>query len=153
MSLTTTSIPTATPPPAAASFGDSAENRRDVGERELFSSVIARASRAPGSSKEADARTAAQGLVSTALVQPIFKQLRESASAAAPPFGPGPGERSFRSMLDTTMAQKLVSSQNWPLVDRLARDLLKKGSPTLSLTSTPLQIQPLPTLTASDVAR
>ncbi len=129
--------------------------RRDLSERELFSSVIARASRAPGASKEADARAAAQSLVSTALVQPIFKQLRESASAAPPPFGPGPGERSFRGMLDATMAQKLVTSQNWPLVDRLARDLLKKSSgssvdaslapskdPAAAITSRPLAALP-----------
>ncbi len=138
-----------------------ASAQRDVGERELFSSVIARASRAPGASKEADARTAAEGLVSTALVQPIFKQLRESASAAPPPFGPGPGERSFRGMLDTTMAQKLVTSQNWPLVDRLARDLLKRSSGSSATTppapskDTPAAItsRPLAVLPPSDSTR
>jgi hypothetical protein len=130
---------------------------RDNDERELFSSVIARASRAPGASKEADARTAAEGLVTAALVQPIFKQLRESAGAAPPPFGPGPGERSFRGMLDTTIAQKLVTSQNWPLVDRLARDLLNRSGTGPPLTNPPAksssQSTPLPVLTSSDAAR
>jgi hypothetical protein len=104
-----------------------------------------------------DARTAAEGLVTAALVQPIFKQLRESAGAAPPPFGPGPGERSFRGMLDTTMAQKLVTSQNWPLVDRLARDLLNRSGTGPPLTNPPAksssQSTPLPVLTSSDAAR
>jgi Rod binding domain-containing protein len=100
---------------------------RDNSERELFSTVISRAQRSGAASREAEAREAARGLVSAALVQPILKQLRESKNAAPPPFGPGPGERSFREMMDATVAQKLVTSQNWPLVDRLARDLLRRS--------------------------
>jgi len=70
---------------------------------------------------------AAQDLVSVALVQPVLKHMRE-ANKAAPPFGPGKGERMFRSMMDVDIARGLVSSGRWELVNAVARKLLNKTS-------------------------
>lgn len=74
----------------------------------------------------AKVREAAENFVSIALVQPVFKQLR-STNNAAPPFAPTKAEQQFQSMIDARLAQKLVKSSNWPLVDRLAQDMLKKS--------------------------
>jgi|GEM_PF-2463353 len=77
------------------------------------------------------AREAAEGLVSAALIEPVLKRLRESGGAAAP-FAPNAAERSFRQMLDAEFAQRMVKSGRggggWPLVDKLAQDLLARGT-------------------------
>lgn len=70
------------------------------------------------------AREAAQDFVAIAFVMPILKQLRES-NKAAPPFGPGPGEKQFRSMADAQTAQQIVRGANFPIVDRIASDIAK----------------------------
>lgn len=74
----------------------------------------------------AKVREAAENFVSIALVQPVFKQLRSTNNAAAP-FAPTKAEQQFQSMIDARLAQRLVKSSNWPLVDRLAQDMLKKS--------------------------
>lgn len=72
----------------------------------------------------ARARAAAEALVAQTFVGPVLKQLRES-SEAAPPFAPGPGEKQFRALLDAELAQRMVSGWRLPLVERVARDLLR----------------------------
>lgn len=79
-----------------------------------------------GTADPAKVREAAENFVSMALVQPVFKQLR-STNNAAPPFAPTKAEQQFQSLIDARLAQKLVKSSNWPLVDRLAQDMLKKA--------------------------
>ena len=98
---------------------------RRSGEQELFSQVISRAKAKTGETAEQRARSAAEQLVATALVQPVLKQLRESNNAA-PPFAPNEAERTFRSFMDAGLAQRMVSSQHWGLVDHLARGMLKR---------------------------
>ncbi|MCX5689497.1 MAG: hypothetical protein NTV94_06880 [Planctomycetota bacterium] len=78
--------------------------------------------------EKARARAGAEQLLSVALVQPVLKSLRESNHAAAP-FAPSQGERTFRAMMDASMAQNLVKSGNWGLVDRVAQALLRNTSP------------------------
>lgn len=93
-----------------------------------FGRVLARASeREPGSSPEAAARRAAEEFVASALITPVLKALREQNSAA-PPFAPGDGERLFGPLLDEEIAFRISRAERFPLVDRLARDLLKHGS-------------------------
>lgn len=94
-------------------------------DQELFSQVISRAQSNKEETPEARARAAAEQLVATALVQPVLKQLRESNHAEAP-FAPNAAERSFRSLMDAGLAQRMVTSQHWGLVDNLARGMLKK---------------------------
>jgi Rod binding domain-containing protein len=90
--------------------------------QEEFSSTLGRA-RAQELPKEERAQVAAAQLVSAALVQPVFKQLRESTQATGP-FAPGRGEKMFRQLLDTATADRLVTSGRWGLVDAVARRML-----------------------------
>jgi len=99
---------------------------RLLDEQAGFAGVMAQARGGDEGTPEQRARTAAEQLVSTALVQPIFKRLRESNNAAAP-FGPNQAERMFGSMLDARHAERMVSSQRWGLVDQLARRMLTKA--------------------------
>lgn len=105
----------------------SADTQR-ASEQEVFSQVLARARHNPDDTPEQRARNAAEQLVSTSLVQPILKKLRDSNNAAAP-FGPNRTERMFGSMMDATLAQRMVGSQSWGLVDQLARRMLERSQP------------------------
>lgn len=97
-----------------------------ISEQHSFASILARDRRAP--TPEAAARESAEQLVAISLVQPVLKQLRDS-DRAAPPFAPTQAERQFRSLMDAELAQRLVRASNFPLVDRLARDLLARAAP------------------------
>ncbi len=77
-------------------------------------------------SPEEAARDAAEQFVAVTLVQPLLKQLRETNNAAEP-FAPGEAEKQFRALHDATLAHEIVSAGHWPLIDRLARDLLQKS--------------------------
>jgi Rod binding domain-containing protein len=72
------------------------------------------------------ARDVAEQYVAIALVQPLLKQFRETSNAA-PPFAPTPAEKQFRALTDADLAQQIVRAKQFPLVDRLARDLLIRG--------------------------
>lgn len=101
-------------PPAAPSIGPAQD----------FSKVIGRMN-PDEMTPEQRAAEGAQQLVSVALVQPVLKSLRESNNAAGP-FAPSQGERTFRGMMDATLAQRLVTGGHWGLVDHVARTLLSK---------------------------
>ena len=94
-------------------------------DQELFSQVISRAKGKGGSTPQERARTAAEQLVSTALVQPVFKQLRESNNAAEP-FAPNQAEPHVPRADGCTNCARMVHSSHWGLVDHLARGMLKK---------------------------
>lgn len=92
-----------------------------------FSSTLmkARSSGSASGTPEQRAREAAEEFVSVALVQPILGKLRDS-NQAAPPFRPTRGEQQFQGLADAQVARQIVRSSHFPLVDRLARDLLRK---------------------------
>jgi Rod binding domain-containing protein len=75
---------------------------------------------------ESAARDAAEQWVAATLVQPLLKQLRDM-NTAAPPFSPGPGEKQFGALMDAQVAHQIVTAKHFPLVDRVARQLLAKG--------------------------
>jgi Rod binding domain-containing protein len=75
-------------------------------------------------SQSSQARTAAEGLVSTTFIEPILKQVRES-NTAPPPFGPSNAEKQFSSLLDTKLADEIVHAANFPLVERITQQLLR----------------------------
>ncbi len=114
---------------AAPSFGGGLTGQRSFAEAlgDMRNAVRfeAKEDRKP----EDRALDAARQLVATTLVEPILKQARES-NQAPPPFGPTQAERQFGSLLDHKLAQDIVTASGFPLVDRLARDLLKKGGLT-----------------------
>lgn len=90
-----------------------------------FSGVLGRAIER-GETGPEQARKAAEQFVAIALVQPLLSQLR-AANQSAPPFAPTQGEKQFQSLLDSHLAQEITRSKNFPLVDRLAADLMKRA--------------------------
>ena len=104
--------------------GRSIDSPDDAG---VFRSVLGRA--VQQGDKESQVRQSAEELVAIALIQPILAEMRAS-NDAAPPFAPGPYEKQFGSLMDAEVSRRLVKAQNFPLVDRLARDLLRKSQTT-----------------------
>ncbi|MBY0114241.1 MAG: rod-binding protein [Phycisphaerales bacterium] len=103
-------------------------------DQKAFTQIMGReVERMRGKPDPAKTREAAENFVAIALVQPIFKQLRSTNNAVAP-FAPTKAEQQFQSMIDAQLAQKMVKSSNWPLVDRLAQDMLKKAMGTAAPT-------------------
>lgn len=88
-----------------------------------FAALIARAR--SGERPESAARRAAEDFVAVALVQPILARVRASNRASAP-FAPGQAERQFGAIADAQVARQIVRKGGYPLVDRLAHDLLKR---------------------------
>ena len=80
-------------------------------------------------------RSVAEEFVASSLIFPILKELRQSNNAWGP-FAQGRHEETFGAMLDIEIASQIVRASNFPLVDRLARDLLRhqegKAAPTSS---------------------
>lgn len=77
---------------------------------------------------EQAARRSAEEFVASTLIVPVLKALREQNSAA-PPFAPGAGEQLFGPLLDEEIAVRISRAERFPLVERLARDLLKHSGP------------------------
>ncbi len=75
-------------------------------------------------------RQAAEEFVAIGLVQPILASMREMNNAA-PPFAPGAAERRFGPMLDAEIAQRIVQSANFEVVDSVARQLLRAQGPSV----------------------
>lgn len=65
-------------------------------------------------------REAAEDLVSIALVQPVLKQIRDG-NHLPPPFGPGPAEKQFGTLVDAQWSRSMVKSKNFPLVGAVER--------------------------------
>lgn len=102
---------------------------RTLDTQRSFASILGRATAAPPESRLTDegrAREAAEQLVTQTFVVPMLKQLRETNTAAAP-FAPTQAERQFRALADADLAQRIVKAARFPLVERLARDLLKRA--------------------------
>lgn len=116
--------------PVSTGFADGAMARSGLArEQAEFSRIMSmasagntRTSQTDTDEADAKARDAAEQLVAVVLIEPIFKQMRES-NQAPPPFGPTNGEKQFRSMIDAKLAHEIASAAQFPLVDRLARDL------------------------------
>lgn len=73
---------------------------------------------------EIKARDAASDFVAQTLVLPVLAQMREM-NDAADPFKPSSGEKQFGALLDQKLAKEITKASSFPLVDRLARDLLR----------------------------
>lgn len=96
-------------------------------ERALFAGALARAKQTLGT-PEARAREGAEQLVATALVMPVLKSLRESNGAAGV-FAPSSGEKTFRAIADTALAERLVRRSDWALVDKIAASMSRALTP------------------------
>lgn len=71
------------------------------------------------------ARRGAEELVANALILPAFKMMREDP-LQSDLLGKAPGQEAFESMWDQEIANRLARSAQLPLVDSVARRLLRK---------------------------
>lgn len=97
-----------------------------VARQRSFAGVLGRELAGGGAARqtpEQRARATAEQLVAVTFIQPLLKQLRET-NHAAPPFGPTQAERQFGALADADLAQQVTRAAHFPLVDRLAQDLL-----------------------------
>jgi len=104
--------------------------QRDISQQD-FSSVLSRSRNDVEKTVEEQARAGAEQFVAIAMIQPLLKQWRES-NAAAPPFAPSQGEKQFQSLFDGQIAQQIARASRFPLVERVAEQLLlrtKKPGP------------------------
>lgn len=83
------------------------------------------AAKANRGDSESEARRAAQEMVALSFVQPMLAEMRKSEDAAGL-FAPSAAEKQFRAMQDRLLAQEIVEASRFPLVDRMARDLLRE---------------------------
>lgn len=74
--------------------------------------------RAQGKGKKDELREAAEQMVSTTLIMPLFDQLR-SDPLAANMFHGGQAESVFRRQLDQTLADRIAGSSGFDLVDSI----------------------------------
>jgi Rod binding domain-containing protein len=110
--------------PDAVGSGALAERQKS------FAGILSRAQSHPGAkaaTSEVEARESAEQFVAITFLQPLLKQLRETNRASAP-FALSAGEKQMQGMLDAHVSQQIVSSSSWPLVDRIASDMLKNSS-------------------------
>lgn len=105
----------------------SASQRRLLDDQAGFAAVLSRAK----DGGENSARDAAEKLVAVAFVQPVLAKMREAGNAT-PPFQANAAEKSFRGMMDSALAQKIVKCSRWSLVDRIEAKL-NRESPTAAL--------------------
>lgn len=113
-------------PEAGPGFMPSIDPRLTARQEE-FASIIGRKRYLGKVTPEEQAREAAEDFVSISFVQPVLAQLRSTNSASAP-FAPTRGEQQFQAMADAQLAQKIVRASDFPLVSRLAHDLLRRGN-------------------------
>lgn len=69
--------------------------------------------------RKAEARQAANQLVSSAFLIPILSKLRETSMAEGP-FAPGAAEKRFGPMLDQHLADRIIEASNFDIVDAIA---------------------------------
>jgi hypothetical protein len=73
-----------------------------------------------------EAEKAASGLVSEALILPIFKQIRRSMEETKGPFSPGIAEKSFGPRFDMQLADRIAQSPRLGVKKALADRLMKR---------------------------
>lgn len=67
-------------------------------------------------------REAAEQLIAVTFIEPMLREAREVRSTEGP-FGVTEAEKQFGSLMDAATAKNIVKSWDFPLVDRLARDM------------------------------
>ncbi len=79
-----------------------------------------------GSGEKDRAREAAEQLVATTLVSPLLAELR-TQPLDAKLFHGGFAEDAFRQQLDTALADEIVKSSRFPLVDRIQAQITRRA--------------------------
>jgi Rod binding domain-containing protein len=79
----------------------------------------------PEQTPEEQARKAAAGLVSQALILPMLEQVRREASEVKTPFTPSNGENVFGTQFDQVIADHIANSSRMTVTNSLATRLMK----------------------------
>ena len=87
----------------------------------VFNGFLDRA-QSEGQSDEAQLREAAEKLVSTTLIMPMFEQLRNDPLAANL-FHGGRGEKIFQQQLDQVLSDRIAGATRFDLVDAVYKQL------------------------------
>lgn len=80
-----------------------------------------------GAVEQEDAREAAEQLVSTALIMPLLKEMRDQP-LDSDLFGDSMAEDAFRQRLDQQFADRMVRGTNFPLVDHIYQAVSRSAS-------------------------
>lgn len=83
--------------------------------------------------REKEAKQAATGLVSNALILPLLQQLRRSTLNQDGPFSPGKAEKSFGPQFDMQLADRIAQSPKLGIRDSLVARLMKRGQPAAQM--------------------
>ena len=94
-------------------------------DQRSFAEVLSIADRGP-LAPSTDPREVAETFVAVALVQPLLAEARKS-SWAAEPFAPSDAEKQFGALMDAHVAREITRAARFPLVDRLAHDMLRSA--------------------------
>ncbi len=93
----------------------------DFAAAPVFNGFLDRA-RSEGQSEEAQLREAAEKLVATTLIMPMFEQLR-SDPLATNMFHGGRGEKIFQQQMDQVLSDRIAGATRFDLVDSVYKQL------------------------------
>lgn len=118
-------IDTLTPPPVMATdrAADLATLPRDqnIAAAPVFNGLLDRAY-SEGQSEEAQLREAAEKLVATTMIMPLFEQLRSDPLAANLVHG-GRAEKIFQQQMDQILSDRIASATKFDVVDAVYNQL------------------------------
>jgi len=110
-----------TPTTPSQSSSPAAASRPGQAQGQGFNSFLTKASsdaEARGLSRSGQARRAADQLVSSALLKPLFEQMRNSPFKVER-FHGGQGEKAFMEQLHTVLGDRITSSANFSVGDAI----------------------------------
>ncbi len=91
----------------------------------VFNGFLDRA-RSEGGTSEEQLREAAEKLVATTLIMPMFERLRNDPLAANLVHG-GRGEKIFQQQLDQVLSDRIAGATNFDLVDSVYKQLSREA--------------------------
>ena len=99
----------------------SAQSGEDFASAPVFNGFMDRA-RSEGQGEEAQLREAAEKLVSTTMIMPMFEQLRNDPLAVNM-FHGGRGEKIFQQQMDQILSDRIAGATRFDVVDAVYKQL------------------------------
>lgn len=96
-------------------------SRQGVASAPVFNGLLDRA-RSEGQGEAPQLREAAEKLVSTTMIMPLFEQMRSDPLAANLIHG-GRGEKIFQQQMDQILSDRIAGATNFDVVDAVYRQL------------------------------
>lgn len=118
--IDTLTLPTTIPAEEAPRLA-ALNNDQSVASAPVFNGFLDRA-RSEGQSEEEQLREAAEKLVATTLIMPMFEQLRNDPLATNM-FHGGRGEKIFQQQMDQVLSDRIAGATRFDLVDSVYKQL------------------------------